>query len=53
MLGDLIRRESLLPDPIAGLDTILADAATYTFINAPLTPEQIKTLIQPPVRRAD
>jgi len=53
MLGDLIRRESLLPDPIAGLDAILADAATYTFINAPLTPEQIKTLIQPQVRRAD
>src|SRR5262249_49245886 len=53
MLGDLVRRESMLPDPIAGLDAIMADAVTYKFINAPLTPEQIKTLIQPQLRRAD
>jgi hypothetical protein len=41
-----ILRESALPDQISGLDTIMADAVTYKFIPAPLTAEQVKTLIQ-------
>jgi hypothetical protein len=41
-----------LPDQISGLDTIMADAVTYKFIPAPLTAEQVKTLIQlqPPMK---
>jgi NitT/TauT family transport system substrate-binding protein len=34
------------PDQISGLDDIMADAVTYKFIPAPLTAEQVKTLIQ-------
>jgi NitT/TauT family transport system substrate-binding protein len=44
---EFIRKESVLPDPIAGLDIILADAVTYQLAPAPLTPEQMKTLIPP------
>jgi NitT/TauT family transport system substrate-binding protein len=43
---DLMRRENVLPGQVAGLDAILADAATYKFISAPLTAEHVKTLIQ-------
>jgi hypothetical protein len=31
---------------ISGIDAIMADAVTYKFLNAPLTTEQLKTLIQ-------
>ncbi len=49
---DFIRRQNALPDQISGLDAIMADAVTYTFISAPLTAEQVKTLIQlqPPIK---
>jgi len=49
---DFIRKESMLPDQITGLDAILADAATYRLVGTPLSAEQIKTLIQPhaPIR---
>jgi ABC-type nitrate/sulfonate/bicarbonate transport system substrate-binding protein len=46
MRDDFIRREAMLPDQIAGLDAILADAATYKVLNAPLTSERIKTMLQ-------
>ena len=42
----------MLPDRISGLATIAADAVTYKFIAAPLTREQMDTLIalQTPVQ---
>jgi NitT/TauT family transport system substrate-binding protein len=43
---DFILKQNALPDQIAGLDAIMADAVTYKFVPAPLTAEQIKTLIQ-------
>jgi NitT/TauT family transport system substrate-binding protein len=43
---DFILKQNALPDQISGLDTIMADAVTYKFIPAPLTAEQVKTLIQ-------
>ena len=43
---DFIRKQNALPDQISGMDAIMADAVTYKFLPAPLTAEQIKTLIQ-------
>jgi ABC-type nitrate/sulfonate/bicarbonate transport system substrate-binding protein len=43
---ELLLKENVLPDRIAGLDTILADAVTYKLVNTPLTAEQVKTLVQ-------
>jgi NitT/TauT family transport system substrate-binding protein len=43
---DFILKQNALPDQISGLDAIMADAVTYKFVPAPLTAEQIKTLIQ-------
>jgi NitT/TauT family transport system substrate-binding protein len=43
---DFTRRENLLPDRIAGLETIMADAVTFRVIPAPLDAEALKTLIQ-------
>jgi len=49
---DFIVKPNALPDQISGLDAIMADAVTYKFISAPLTAEQVKTLIQlqPPIK---
>jgi NitT/TauT family transport system substrate-binding protein len=49
---DFIAKQNVLPDQIAGLDAILADAVTYKSIAAPLTAEQARTLIQlqPPIK---
>ena len=49
---DFIAKQNALPYQISGLDTIMADAVTYKFVGAPLTAEQIKTLIQlqPPIK---
>jgi NitT/TauT family transport system substrate-binding protein len=44
---DFIAKQNVLPDQISGLDAILADAVTYKVVGAPLTAEQVKTLIQP------
>ncbi len=33
-------------DHVSGLDAVMADAVTYKYLNAPLRPEQLKTLIQ-------
>jgi NitT/TauT family transport system substrate-binding protein len=43
---DFILKQNALPDQISGIDAIMADAVTYKFLNAPLTAEQLKTLIQ-------
>jgi NitT/TauT family transport system substrate-binding protein len=43
---DFILKQNALPDQISGLDAIMADAVTYKFVPAPLTAEQVKTLIQ-------
>jgi len=47
-----IARQNALPDQISGLDTTMADAVTYKAVGAPLTAEQVRTLIQlqPPVK---
>jgi NitT/TauT family transport system substrate-binding protein len=49
---DFIRKENALPDRIAGLDAIMADAVTYKFLPAPLSADDLKTLIklQEPIR---
>ncbi|HEY2531153.1 MAG TPA: ABC transporter substrate-binding protein [Xanthobacteraceae bacterium] len=44
----LIPKEALQTDEIKGLDDIMADAVTQKFLTAPLTPDQIKQLIQIP-----
>jgi NitT/TauT family transport system substrate-binding protein len=43
---DFILKQNALPDQISGMDAIMADAVTYKFLPAPLTAEQLKTLIQ-------
>jgi ABC-type nitrate/sulfonate/bicarbonate transport system substrate-binding protein len=43
---DFILKQNALPDQISGLDAIMTDAVTYKFLPAPLTAEQLKTLIQ-------
>jgi NitT/TauT family transport system substrate-binding protein len=49
---EFMARDSVLPDRIAGLDAIVADAVTFGFLPAPLAPDQLKTLTQPqdPIR---
>jgi NitT/TauT family transport system substrate-binding protein len=49
---DFILKKNALPDRISGLDTIMGDAVTYKFLNAPLGADAMKTLIQPqdPIR---
>jgi NitT/TauT family transport system substrate-binding protein len=44
----LIPKEALQTGEVKGLDDIMADAVTQKFIAAPLTPDQIKELIQIP-----
>jgi NitT/TauT family transport system substrate-binding protein len=44
----LIPKEALQTEEVKGLDDIMADAVTQKFIAAPLTPDQIKELIQIP-----
>lgn len=41
-------KSTVWPDEIKGLDLILADAQKNKFISAPLTPEQIREMIQIP-----
>jgi NitT/TauT family transport system substrate-binding protein len=42
----LIPREALQTDQVMGLDDIMADAVKQKFISAPLTPDQVKELVQ-------
>jgi NitT/TauT family transport system substrate-binding protein len=45
-----IPKASMSPDRIAGMDSIIAEAIRNKFIAAPLTPEQIKEMVQIPPR---
>jgi NitT/TauT family transport system substrate-binding protein len=42
----LIPKEALQTEEVKGLDSVMADAVTQKFLSAPLTPDQIKELIQ-------
>ena len=42
----LIPKEALQTDEVKGIDSIMADAVTQKFLSAPLTPDQLKELIQ-------
>jgi NitT/TauT family transport system substrate-binding protein len=42
----LVPKEALVPDRIVGVDQIVAEAVSMKFLPAPLTPEQVKELIQ-------
>ena len=44
----LIPKESMAIDNVAGMDQIMADAVTGKFIPAPLSADQIKDLVQIP-----
>ena len=45
---ELVPKETLAPDRIVGVDQIIAEAVAMKFLAAPLTPEQVKELIQIP-----
>jgi NitT/TauT family transport system substrate-binding protein len=45
---DFIPKETMAPGQIVGMSQIIADAARLKFIAAPLTPEQVKELVQIP-----
>src|SRR5271170_1540470 len=42
----LVPKQSLQTDQVMGLDDIMADAVTQKFLAAPLTPDQVKELVQ-------
>ncbi len=42
----LVPKASLQTDEVKGLDAIMADAVAQKFLSAPLTPDQIKELVQ-------
>jgi NitT/TauT family transport system substrate-binding protein len=44
----LVPKAALQTDQIMGIDDIMADAVTQKFLAAPLTPDQLKELIQIP-----
>lgn len=44
-------KQNLDPDRIIGLDALMTDAITYKYLQAPLRPEQLKTLVQVSPRR--
>jgi NitT/TauT family transport system substrate-binding protein len=44
----LIPKDALQTDEVKGLDDIMADAVTQKFLSAPLSPDQIKELVQIP-----
>jgi NitT/TauT family transport system substrate-binding protein len=45
---DLIPKEAMNPDRVAGMDQIMAEAVALKFIPAPLSGEQMKELVQIP-----
>jgi NitT/TauT family transport system substrate-binding protein len=49
----LIPKENLATGQLQGIDEIMADAVAGKFISAPLTPEQVKELIQIPATLDD
>jgi NitT/TauT family transport system substrate-binding protein len=44
----LIPKDTMAPDRVVGMDQIIREAQAQKFISAPLTPEQIKELVQIP-----
>ncbi len=42
----LVPKEALQTDQIMGINDLMADAVTQKFLSAPLTPDQLKELIQ-------
>jgi hypothetical protein len=42
----LIPKEALQTDQVMGINDLMADAVTQKFLAAPLTPDQLKELIQ-------
>jgi NitT/TauT family transport system substrate-binding protein len=42
----LIPKEALQTDQVMGINDLMADAVTQKFLSAPLTPDQLKELIQ-------
>jgi NitT/TauT family transport system substrate-binding protein len=44
----LVPKDTLQTDQVKGLDAVMADAVAQKFLSAPLTPDQIKELIQIP-----
>ncbi len=45
---ELLPKDTMNPDQLVGMDQIIAEAQAQKFITAPLTPEQVKELIQIP-----
>ena len=45
---ELVPKENLLPDRIVGVDQIIREAVSMKFLPAPLTPEQVREMIQIP-----
>ena len=45
---ELLPKDTMNPDQVVGMDQIIAEAQAQKFIAAPLTPEQVKELIQIP-----
>lgn len=45
---ELLPKETMAPDRVVGMDQVIAEALAQKFITAPLTPEQIKELVQIP-----
>jgi NitT/TauT family transport system substrate-binding protein len=48
--NDYYPKNNVLPDRIEGLDLAMADAVRFKYITAPLTKEQLATLIQVPLK---
>ncbi|HEY1979249.1 MAG TPA: ABC transporter substrate-binding protein, partial [Xanthobacteraceae bacterium] len=44
----LIPKEALQTDEVKNLDAVMANAVTQKFLSAPLTPDQVKELVQIP-----
>jgi ABC-type nitrate/sulfonate/bicarbonate transport system substrate-binding protein len=49
---ELIPKEAMNPDSVAGMDQIIAEAVNLKFMPTPLTPEQLREFIQipPPIK---
>jgi NitT/TauT family transport system substrate-binding protein len=45
---ELIPKEAMNPDRVAGMDQIMAEAVALKFIPAPLSGEQLKEFVQIP-----
>jgi NitT/TauT family transport system substrate-binding protein len=46
---ELIPKETMAPDHVVGIDQIIAEAVSMKFLPGPLTPEQVKELVQIPL----